>query len=289
MAQWRAVEVLEVDGQAPRVEVRLAQPHRRLLREAVQHREGVLGVAVVRAQHARVRDRVGVALALVLLLAADAVVHDVAADAAPDRVQLVLRARREVAHRADAVARAGASPSACPTPESARTGRSKRRSGSSAFWIITRPSGFTMSEAVLAMKVLGPMPMEVRRHSPICRVEAGLHLPRDVHRPVRLAPAPGELAIHLVDREHRAHRHERIDHGDRAMVIVDVELVARDDELDPGAQLLRVAHLGAGLHAELSSPRCSRRCTPWCRPSSAPRPGACRAAAAPTCCSTEAK
>jgi hypothetical protein len=34
--------------------------------------------------------------------------------------------------------------------------------------MITRPSGFTMSEAVLAMKVLGPMPIDVRRHSPIC-------------------------------------------------------------------------------------------------------------------------
>jgi hypothetical protein len=40
--------------------------------------------------------------------------------------------------------------------------------GSSDFWIITRPSGFIRSEAVLAMKVFGPMPMEVRRHSPIC-------------------------------------------------------------------------------------------------------------------------
>jgi hypothetical protein len=145
-------------------------------------------------------------VALVLLLAADALVHDVAAHAAPDRAQLVARARREVAH--------GAMPwrarrfSIClPTPESARTSRSKRRSGSSDFWIMTRPSGFTMSEAVFAMKVLGPMPMEVRRYSPICAASAAFTR-RDRHRARGLAPAPGELAIHLVDREHRAHRHD---------------------------------------------------------------------------------
>jgi hypothetical protein len=34
------------------------------------------------------------------------------------------------------------------------------------------------------------------------------------------------------------------------VVVVDVELVARDHELDPGAELARVRDLGPGLHAE---------------------------------------
>ena len=126
--------------------------------------------------------------------------------------QLVLRARRR-----------GRAPCGCrgacrrfsiclPTPgERAhrRGGRAARAARSCS--ITTRPSGFTMSEAVLAMKVLGPMPIEVRRCSPTLRGERGLHLARDLQRARGLAPAPGELAVHLVDREHGAHRHHRID------------------------------------------------------------------------------
>jgi hypothetical protein len=62
-----------------------------------------------------------------------------------------------------------------------------------------------MSEAVFAMNVFGPMPIEVRRLSPPRR-DRRLHLAGGRERALGLAPAAGELAIHLVDREHRAHR-----------------------------------------------------------------------------------
>jgi hypothetical protein len=83
------------------------------------------------------------------------------------------------------------------------------------------------------------------------RLERLLHLPGERQGFFRVAPAPGELAIHLVDREHRPHRNDRVDGGDGLVVRLDVELVPRDHELDLGAQTPRLRHLGARLHPVL--------------------------------------
>src|SRR5438105_3085346 len=84
-----AVEVLHVDRHARGVVAGLAQPHRRLLGEPVEDRERVLGIAMVGPEDARMRDRMGVAFALVLLFAANPAPHDVATDPAPDGVHFV--------------------------------------------------------------------------------------------------------------------------------------------------------------------------------------------------------
>ena len=114
-----------------------------------------------------------------------------------------------------------------------------------------------MSDAVFASNSLGAMPTEQR-----IAVAAGfapefaLDPSRKCFRVCALLLAADQFAGHLVDRTHAVsaaviadYRDHMVDRAQQPMMPFDVFRGTRQHELDPGAQLARVAHQGAGLHA----------------------------------------
>ena len=80
--------------------------------------------------------------------------------------------------------------------------------------------------------------------------DAPLHLPAQLHRRQQRPLAPHQPAGHLVDRQHRRHRQAALHRLDDAVMVVDIDLVPRLDQLDIGAHVLGVGHYGPGLNAK---------------------------------------
>ena len=76
-----------------------------------------------------------------------------------------------------------------------------------------------------------------------------LHLPAQLHGGQQRPFAAHQPAGHLVDREHGRHRQAAFHGLDDAVMVVDVELVARLHQHQVGAHALGVGDHGSGLHA----------------------------------------
>ncbi len=152
-----------------------------------------------------------------------------------------------------------------------------RMSGVSA----TSPSGFSISLATLDRYRFGARPTEQRKVEPTVSRIFAFTRSRQIERRQQRLLAAHQPAGHLVDRHHRRHRHHRLHCFDDAVVILDIELVARLDQRNARTQPPGLAHLRARLHAEVPLPHSWRRCSMWCPPPPAPPPPAARAGWAP--------
>ena len=211
------------------------------------------------------------------VLAAQARIHALALDAAPDAAQLRLGRGVELPHRVDA---AGAQAALHVSADAHEIGELQPQQARRHVGVLQhhQPVGLLHVRGDLGEKPVGRDADGAGEARAGLAGDRRLDAARARHRLLARRERRGEFAEHLVDRQDIDHVQARLDDLDEPAVVLDVERGARLDDGDAGAQPPRLVHPRAHLARRAAGHRSWPRCSTRSRPGPGRRPPAGRAA-----------